>query len=82
MRITESHLRRIIAEEAKKFKKGKRINESLPGGGALLDRTLVLAMESFVQDWMDETGEEDPAGACRALLSEVEAFCQAFEENY
>jgi hypothetical protein len=78
MRITESQLRRIVREEAKKFKKGKRINESFPGA----NEELFNAMESFVQGWMDESGVEDPAGACRALLSEVEAFCQAFEENY
>ena len=36
MHITESRLRRIIAEETQKFKKGKRINESQDSAEELL----------------------------------------------
>jgi len=36
MRITESQLRRIITEEAQKFRKGKRINESQASAEELL----------------------------------------------
>jgi hypothetical protein len=78
MRITESQLRRIIADEAKKFKRGKRVNESFAGA----NEELFNAMENFIQGWMDESGIEDPAEACEALRNEVEGFCQSFEENY
>lgn len=78
MRITESHLRRIIADEAKKFKRGKRVNESL----ASASEELSNAMENFIQEWMDQSGADEPSEACEALRQEVEGFCQSFTENY
>ena len=78
MRITESQLRRIIAEEAQRFKRGRRVNESL----MTAQENLYNAMQEFVEESMNQMRTEDPAGACAALREEVEGFCQSFVENY
>lgn len=54
MRITESHLRRIIADEAKKFKRGKAVNESLMSAS----ETLMNAMHDFYSAAAAEVGHE------------------------
>jgi len=75
MRITESHLRRIIADEAKKFKRGKRINESQ----ASAEESLHNAMDEYV-DQMNAAGfgyEE----ICEMMQSAVSGYCEAFLEN-
>jgi len=75
MRISESHLRRIIADEAKKFKRGKRINESQASAEELLSN----AMDEYL-DQMNAAGfgyEE----ICEMMQSAVSGYCQTFLEN-
>ena len=75
MRITESHLRRIIADESKRFKRGKRINESQ----ASAEELLYNAMEEYV-DQMNAAGfgyEE----ICEMMQSSASGFCEAFLSN-
>ena len=75
MRITESHLRRIIADEAQKFKKGKRINESQ----ASAEELLANAMDEYV-DQMNAAGfgyEE----ICEMMQNSVSGYCETFLEN-
>lgn len=75
MRISESHLRRIIADEAKKFKRGKRINESQASAEELLSS----AMDEYV-DEMNAAGfsyEE----ICAMLKNSVDGFCENLLEN-
>ena len=68
MRITESHLRRIIADEAKKFKRGKRIGESLGAGYSTLGgpgedyealTRLHSALEDFYQSLARDNGHDE-----------------------
>ena len=75
MRITESHLRRIIADEAKKFKKGKRINESQ----ALAEELLAKAMEEYI-DQMNAAGFGYDE-ICEMMKNSVDGFCETFLEN-
>ena len=75
MRITESQLRRIIADETKKFKRGKRINESQ----ASAEELLTNAMDEYV-DQMNAAGfgyEE----ICEMMKNSVDGFCETFLEN-
>ena len=75
MRIAESHLRRIIADETKKFKRGKRINESQ----ASAEELLTVAMEEYV-DEMNAAGfsyEE----ICVMMKNSVDGFCETFLEE-
>lgn len=75
MRIAESHLRRIIADETKKFKRGKRINESQ----ASAEELLTVAMDEYV-DQMNAAGfgyEE----ICDMLQISVSGYCETFLEN-
>jgi hypothetical protein len=72
MRITESHIRRIVAEEAKKFKRGKRINESRESA----EDILTSAMDEYL-DQMNAAGfgyEE----ICASMKEAVNGFCEAF----
>lgn len=75
MRITESHLRRIIADEAKKFKRGKRINESQATAEGLLSS----AMNEYI-DEMNAAGfsyEE----ICEMMRNAVDNHCNNLLEN-
>ena len=75
MKITESQLRRIIADETKKFKRGKRINESQ----ASAEELLTNAMDEYV-DQMNAAGfgyEE----ICEMMKNSVDGFCETFLEN-
>lgn len=75
MRITESHLRRIIAEEAQKFKKGKRINESRDEA----EVALTGAMDEYV-DQMSAAGYGYDE-ICSSMKEAVEGFCQDLLSN-
>jgi len=72
MRITESHIRRIVAEETQKFKKSKRINESREAA----EEILTNAMDEYL-DEMSAAGfgyEE----ICASMKEAVDGFCEAF----
>jgi len=75
MRITESHIRRIIAEETQKFKRGKRLNESRASAEEMLSN----AMDEYL-DQMNAAGfgyEE----ICASMKEAVDGYCEAFLEN-
>ena len=75
MRITESQLRRIVADEARKVRGGKRINESRASAEELLNN----AMEEYV-DQMNAAGfgyEE----ICEMMQNSVSGFCETFLEE-
>ena len=71
MRISESHLRRIIADEAKKFKKGKAVNESLMSASD----ALMNAMHEFYSAAANEVGHES---ALTQLQDEVMGFIEEY----
>jgi len=75
MRITESHIRRIVAEEAKKFKRGKRMNESREEA----EEILANAMEEYI-DQMSAAGfgYDD---ICEMMQNSVSGFCETFLEE-
>jgi len=75
MRITESQLRRIIADEAKKLKRGRKINESQASAEELLSNAMV--------DYIDQMtaagfGYEE---ICELMQIAVSGYCQTFLEN-
>jgi hypothetical protein len=71
MRITESHLRRIIADESKKFKRGKRVNESLMSA----QENLQNAMHEFYSEMANQSDHEQ---ALTALQDEVMGFVEEY----
>lgn len=71
MRINESHLRRIIADEAKKFKRGKRVNESLMSA----QENLQNAMHEFYSEMATQSDHEQ---ALTALQDEVMGFVEEY----
>lgn len=75
MRITESQLKRIIAEEAQKFKRGKKINESKEQA----ENVLADALDEYI-DQMTVAGY-DPQDICSSVKEFVESFCEAFLTN-
>lgn len=87
-RLTEATLRRIVREETQKLTQGERgLKESvgpfpLPPRRPGADEALANAMMEWVNDWMSDSGEEDPQLACDALQREVEGFCEEFKTSY
>jgi len=71
MRISESHLRRIIADESKKFKRGKRVNESLMSA----QENLQNAMHEFYSEMANQSDHEQ---ALTALQDEVMGFVEEY----
>ena len=72
MRITESQLRRIIADESKKFKRGKRVNEVM---SSFANENLNNAMHEWYSAMAEELGHE------RALV-ELQNEVMGFIEEY
>lgn len=72
MRISESHLKRIVADEAKKFKRSKSVNESLMSAS----ETLMNAMHDFYSAAADEIGHER---ALEQLQNEVMGFIEEYK---
>jgi len=75
MRITESHIRRIVAEETQKFKRGKRMNESREEA----EDILTSAMDEYI-DQMSAAGfgyEE----ICASMKESVDGFCETLFLN-
>jgi len=71
MRITESQLRRIIKDEAKKFKRGKRVNESLISA----QENLHNAMHEFYSEMANQSDHEQ-------ALIELQNEMMDFVEEY
>ena len=87
IRLTESHLRRIIRDEvfarrSVRPSRGAAARRPLKEGKPGADEDLANAMMTFVESWMDESGVEDPQAACDALMREVSGFCSAYVESY
>jgi hypothetical protein len=75
MRITESQIRRIIADEAKKLKRGRKINESQASAEELLHN----AMQEYV-DQMNAAGFGYEQ-ICEMMQNSVSGFCETFLEE-
>jgi hypothetical protein len=72
MRITESHLRRIIADEVQKFKRGKKVNESM---SAFISEKLNDAMDEYYTAMAGDVGHER---ALDELQNEVMWFIEEY----
>jgi hypothetical protein len=72
MRIAESHLRRIIADESKKFKRGKRVNEAM---SAFANEDLNNALYKWYSAMSEELGHER---ALDELQNEVMGFIEEY----
>lgn len=70
MRISETHIRRIISDESKKFKRGKRVNEAM---SSFANEKLDNAMHEWYSAMADELGHER---ALDELQSEVTGFIE------
>ena len=75
MRITESQLRRIIAEEAKSLRQGRRINEGIDQAEAALEGGL----ETYV-DEMTRSGVEIER-VCMQIQNFVNDWCEELRQN-
>jgi len=72
MKITEGALRQIIREEARKFKRAKRINESQ----ANAENTLSSALEEYIDEMsLAGFGYEE---ICEQLQGFVSSYCETF----
>jgi len=72
MRITESMLRSIVADEAKKFKRGKRVNEAM---SAFANEDLNNALHEWYSAMAEELGHER---ALDELQNEVMGFIEEY----
>ena len=72
MRINESHLRRIIADESKKFKRGKRVNEAM---SSFANENLNNALYEWYSAMAEELGHDR---ALDELQNEVMGFIEEY----
>lgn len=72
IKLTEATLRRIVREEAGKFRRGRRLNESQ----AAATEALSNAMEEYM-DQMTMAGI-DPEDACAMMQDEVRGWCEGY----
>lgn len=72
VKLTEAALRRIVREEAGKFRRGRRLNESQ----AAATEALSNAMEEYM-DQMTMAGI-DPEDACAMMQDEVRGWCEGY----
>ena len=72
VKLTEATLRRIVREEAGKFRRGRRLNESQ----AAATEALSNAMEEYM-DHMTMAGI-DPEDACAMMQDEVRGWCEGY----
>ncbi len=72
VKLTEATLRRIVREEAGKFRRGRRLNESQ----AAATEALSNAMEEYM-DQMTMAGI-DPEDACAMMQDEVRGWCEGY----
>jgi hypothetical protein len=76
VRITESHIRRIIADEARKLKKPKRMNEST---GEIAHQALMDGLQQFLESELDSGLMPDEVAD--SVRNEVENFLAEFLEG-
>ena len=72
MRITESQLRRIVAEESQRLNRDKRINESM---SAFVSEKLNDAMHEYYSAMAGDLGHER---ALQELQNEVMGFIEEY----
>ena len=72
MRISESHLRRIITDESKKFKRSKRVNEAM---SSFANENLNNALHEWYSAMAEELGHDR---ALDELQNEVMGFIEEY----